>query len=228
MASPPPAKKSKASHDSSFYLDCTPVVFQVEDTLFRFPRQAIMESSIVFREMLTVPPSPANEGEGTCDENPIVLQDSKDDFTALMDYLHPYIKGHIKEIDQWISILKLAHKYQMDLVFDHAIEQLEDQKDDLEPLQLFVLARDFSEDLETCEEWKNDALYAFITRNYPPSLSEATELGMELSVAIFRVREFCDREGHQLGSITKEEAVESINDMLTKTENEGYWPPSEG
>lgn len=60
-------------------IDITPLhqVYQsskVEDTLFKVHRYFFMRESIVFRDMLSFPAAADMIAEGTCDENPIFLE----------------------------------------------------------------------------------------------------------------------------------------------------------
>ena len=63
-------------------------VAQVEDCLFRVPREPLEEESTVFADMFLLPQGEQVIVEGQSDENPIVLQGiEKDEFEPLLKAL---------------------------------------------------------------------------------------------------------------------------------------------
>ena len=63
-------------------------VAQVEDCLFRVPREPLEEESTIFADMFLLPQGEQVMVEGQSDENPIVLQGiEKDEFEPLLKAL---------------------------------------------------------------------------------------------------------------------------------------------
>ena len=67
---------------------------QVEDTLFTVHTYFLVAHSPVFKDMLQV--AQANEGEGSSEDNPIILEDiPARDFDMLVRVLYtPYVEHH--------------------------------------------------------------------------------------------------------------------------------------
>ncbi|KAI6113531.1 hypothetical protein EV401DRAFT_1982808 [Pisolithus croceorrhizus] len=114
--------------DDEFYM--TFVTLQVEDCLFRVPRQTLEAQSPVFRNMFSMPPPPDVEVEGLSDEHPIVLPEpvKARDFKRLLKVLLPtgvfsprLPKG---DHDAWISVLKLSRMWEMEEPYSLALRNL--------------------------------------------------------------------------------------------------------
>ncbi|KAF8627642.1 hypothetical protein AX15_004336 [Amanita polypyramis BW_CC] len=100
-----------------YYLQDGNVVIQVEDTLFKLDLSMLHAKSPVFR--IIVPPV---YGGRTCymgfdDEHPFVLREiSATDFERLLWVLYPLndTKKRPTTVEEWLSILKLSTKFQID------------------------------------------------------------------------------------------------------------------
>ncbi|KAK0241277.1 hypothetical protein EDD85DRAFT_934305 [Armillaria nabsnona] len=89
------------------------VVLQVEDTLFRIPKQHLVGKSEAFDSMLSLPQG-GSEPEGVSDDRPIQLSGIKKiDFERLLQVLHPmHNRDTMKQpelpVNGWVSVLALS------------------------------------------------------------------------------------------------------------------------
>jgi len=118
------ASRAVTRSHKSFY---TSVVLQVEDQLYMFPREILINASTVFRTIFMLPQGP-NSPEGTSDANLITLPCvRKDDFEHLLDFL----AGRLCWADRQdytfavlVSILKLSHMFDIPDGFSFAVGRL--------------------------------------------------------------------------------------------------------
>ncbi|KAF8627757.1 hypothetical protein AX17_006123 [Amanita inopinata Kibby_2008] len=76
------------SQNEEFYLECDPIVFRVEDELFKVPRQLFLHESSVFRDMVDMPICESKALDGNSDKNPLVLEGvQKNNFITLLKFL---------------------------------------------------------------------------------------------------------------------------------------------
>jgi hypothetical protein len=67
-----------------------PISLQVENELFKVPRQSFIQHSEVFRNMFSMPIPEGTEPDGFSDKKPLVLQGVEThDFIQLLRYLYP-------------------------------------------------------------------------------------------------------------------------------------------
>ena len=87
------------------------------------------------------------------------------------------------EIGEWLSILKLAHKWEMSTIFNFGIDAIRqlplDAVDRVVVCQRYNMGR----------EWGRKAYMDICTRPKPLGVAEAMVLGWEMSIAIAGVRE---------------------------------------
>ncbi|KAH8829922.1 hypothetical protein DL96DRAFT_1590940 [Flagelloscypha sp. PMI_526] len=207
---------SSKQRDTSFYLEDILAIFEVEETLFRVPLRKFLRYSPVFRGMLECTPEEGKEGEGQKDENPICLPDSREDFTALMKYFYPDVVGGPTTSNEWISILHLSHKYEMDEVHHEAHETLSIHFD-LEPLLKFTLASRYN----LPSTWTDEAVISLCRRPEGLSMEEAELVGLRYVVAIGRVREYERERELELRRKVKRPVVTELGDekVLKMVEN---------
>lgn len=66
------------------------VVWQVENTLFKIPRNGFEQESEVFRDMFSLPSGEDESLEGASDGNPIILEDVQAAaFRLLLQMMYP-------------------------------------------------------------------------------------------------------------------------------------------
>ncbi|KAJ7210502.1 hypothetical protein GGX14DRAFT_625811, partial [Mycena pura] len=130
-----------------YYLDCTSVIFKVEDVLFKVPRYLLERNSDTFASLFTLP-APAGshaQTEGQSDENPIVLEGiSSIDFQWLLTVLYPLdtlVNLSALAKDAWISVLKLSTQWFFLDARALAIQQLGGEA--MEPVERIVLAKQY-------------------------------------------------------------------------------------
>ncbi|KAF8515522.1 hypothetical protein BU17DRAFT_93561 [Hysterangium stoloniferum] len=118
---------SQPSHHTSYYFS-NPVIFLVEDQLFRVPAHMFESTSLIFRDMFSLAPGPSQEVEGQADGTPVRLEQvSVVDFERLLRLFYPMGPGSNLNFDmeEWCSIFHLADKWDMNDVRLHAIKTLD-------------------------------------------------------------------------------------------------------
>ncbi|TFK20803.1 hypothetical protein FA15DRAFT_673152 [Coprinopsis marcescibilis] len=129
-----------------------PIWFKVEDELFCVPRSGFAEAKdSVFDNMFSAPTSGVPV-EGRDKEHPIGLEDSKKDVICLLKYMYPTITHFVvktKTVDiqlkkeEWISVLKLATKWDMTDIRKTAIQSLSGSLYVLTSTEKLSLGREF-------------------------------------------------------------------------------------
>ncbi|TEB24875.1 hypothetical protein FA13DRAFT_1738887 [Coprinellus micaceus] len=146
-------------------------VFKVEDRIFRH--------SEVFEGMYLLP----STGEGTTDNNPIVLRGYKAaDFEALLMILYPSF--HLTK-EQWIGILRVARPWEMHKIREFAIKTLSTKPFDLAPVEKVTLARD-----HRVASWLVEGLTSLTLRETelsPDQLEEAVGLQTAFRIVSIQV-----------------------------------------
>ncbi|KAF5341244.1 hypothetical protein D9611_006149 [Ephemerocybe angulata] len=144
------AETTSAGRVEEFYWDT--VVFKVENSLFKVPRDQFIAQSEVFAGMFLVPRPVGDEqsAEGGSDSNPIVLEGYKaDDFKALLKVLYPSSSMVTQREDltksELASVLRLSTIWGMNKIRSHAIKQLSIEslaEAVLSPTEKITLARE--------------------------------------------------------------------------------------
>ncbi|KAF9030663.1 hypothetical protein BDP27DRAFT_1349036 [Rhodocollybia butyracea] len=153
-----------------FYFDC--VVFQVEDVLYKIPRAKLVDESKVFETMFSLPLGENNASEGLVDDNPIHLEQlAKKDWSDLVpDFT----------LDEWVSVLELATKYDMTNIRKGAIDRIAVFND---PARKVKIARRLR-------------IPSYFVPSLPLTPEEFTNLGMECAMKVISLRERCfDQSG---------------------------------
>jgi len=115
------ASGAKLRRKDLYYFDL--VVFQVEDALFKVPKNHFTTSS-VFATIFTLP-SGENDAEGTEDKPFILHGISEVDFESLLKLMYPPPLSNIKLTRQdWISVLKLCTMWEFTDMRERAIQEL--------------------------------------------------------------------------------------------------------
>jgi hypothetical protein len=176
----------------------------VEDTLFRVHRYFFTRESAFFRNKLPHPPPPGEFTKGTSDTQPFVLEDTLHvDFERfLWVFYNPWVFIFIAPflllmlinfrkyslydatIEEWTSVLKLAHIWDFIGVKELALRELEQLV--IPPLQKIVIYHSYGIDRHLLQA----AYTAFAIRDEPITLEEGQELGLETAIQLARAREF--------------------------------------
>lgn len=103
------------------------IILQAEDTLFKVYRGILSRESPFFRDMFSLPQTDVNAA-GRLEECPIIVVHDKADelksfLSAMLNYEY-HFNGHFDCID-YVTILRLATKYQAEILRRRAIETLQ-------------------------------------------------------------------------------------------------------
>jgi len=173
------------TRDETYYFR-DPVVFSVGDKLFRVPTYMLVESSPVFEKMLSLPSD--DRVEGRSDENPVRLEGiDPQAFKNLLRLLYPLksLSQATLATDEWLSILGLAKKWDMDDVIDLAVKNLADSERLKQPAMKVQLGRRYNH-----FPWVVDGLTSLCEQPEPMTLAEAEVLGLKDAVRVASVREW--------------------------------------
>ncbi|KAK0486271.1 hypothetical protein IW261DRAFT_1454674 [Armillaria novae-zelandiae] len=181
---------SSPSRSQDYYWES--IVLQVEDTLFRIPKQYLFGQSEAFDAMLSLPQG-GHEPEGTSDERPIQLSGiKKTDFEQLLQVLHPIdaTKQPELSINGWVSVLALASLWRM-TVRKSAIKHLTTNISQISPADRIVLGRKYS-----VAGWISSGYEELTSRLEAVSLEEGERVGWSTALRIEHIRElnFKDRQ----------------------------------
>lgn len=160
------------------------VSFQVQDVLFRVPRYMLETSSPILSKML--------EDVGPADP-PLLLPDiESDEFEHLLAFLYPLTPQLVSdsqnnisrrnEIQQWISILRLATVWDMQSIRMAAMEILSHSVRD--PMTKIALGKRYNH-----IPWLREGFTFLCVRPEPLSVVEASQLTKEDIIACAAARE---------------------------------------
>ncbi|KAH9006325.1 hypothetical protein EDB86DRAFT_2873206 [Lactarius hatsudake] len=202
MPSPSSNAGQRVPWHKEYYIHGGDAVFSVENTLFRVHRFFLTRDSSWFRERLPYPASPGETIKGSSDNLPLVLEDdiTKSDFERfLWVFYNPLVRLIIASryltyfsskyslydatIEEWTSILKLAHTWNCIEVKELAIRGLESLQ--IPALQKVVLYQRYDVDRTRLQT----AYTALTVRDEPITIEEGRELGLETSLLLARARE---------------------------------------
>ncbi|KAH9941619.1 uncharacterized protein BXZ73DRAFT_41670 [Epithele typhae] len=175
--------KRKIVRDA-FYYDT--VVFQVENTLFRLPRQKIANESETFRELLSQP------AQGSSDEEPIKLKRvTVADFRSFLAVLFPaprnreYNRPVSKSTEEWKSVFELASRWRFASIRAVAVRELEPKiEGQKNAIAWVLLARRCN-----VRSWLVYALTGLVKREQPLDAKDIDSLGVSTFMALMKLRE---------------------------------------
>ncbi|KAI9511474.1 hypothetical protein F5148DRAFT_950873, partial [Russula earlei] len=170
---------------AEYYIHGGDIIFRVEDVLFRAHRYFFTRDSAFFRRMLPHPPPPGEYAKGSSDNYPLVLEDTPQvDFERfLWVFYNPKYSLYDATVEEWSSILKLAHKWEFVGVKTLAIRELE--RLDIPPLRKIVIYHSYAIDRRLLQA----AYTAFTIRDKPITNEEGQELGLDTVLQLARARE---------------------------------------
>ncbi|KAG2039834.1 hypothetical protein BDR03DRAFT_825379, partial [Suillus americanus] len=164
---------------------------QVEDCLFRVPRDTLESQSDVFRDLFLLPVQ-ADKAEGCSDTDPIVLEGIlKEEFQSLMKVLYPMPLTRLppspdalpSTLEEWTGILKLSKMWSFTNVQEFAIQQMEPMLA-TRPLEKVALAQDYG-----VTEWLVPGLLQLARREEPVGLEDVRKLGLDTALKLADIRE---------------------------------------
>jgi len=187
-----PAATAKANsstnnspHHSQYYITGADLIVRVEDTLFRIHRYFLTRDSAHFRNKLPHPPSPGDSFTGSSDNNPLVLEDAlKVEFERfLWVFYNPKYSLYDASVEEWTSVLKLAHQWDFIEVKALAIRELENLS--IPPVPKIVLYQKYAIDRNLLK----NGLTALTIRDEPLTIAEGREIGLETALDLAKARE---------------------------------------
>ena len=160
-------------------------------------------------------PQPSNEAEaspeeGTTDDTAITIPHvTCKEFEALLDFFyyrfvlshHVYTglsplhlrestKEETRSIDQWVSLLSISSRFQLDRIRRRAISEIESHHPQLHAVDKVVLAVK-----QSVDPWLNPAYCDICERTEPLTDQEAEKLGAVTTARLARARELLRRSG---------------------------------
>ncbi|KZV89443.1 hypothetical protein EXIGLDRAFT_771791 [Exidia glandulosa HHB12029] len=177
-SSRPPARHA------SYYFEDGNTVLLVGDVLFRLHRTILSRNSTLFRSMLSLPQG-ADVTEGTIDEDPIILADyDPHDFELLLDMIYTSPTATmVKSLDDWRSILDIAHKLEVEWIHERAFAEM--ARMPLEPVDKVVIAQRFDDKRHLVRE----AYVVLVRRENALTIEEAQRIGLIDSTRLAHARE---------------------------------------
>ncbi|KAF5342860.1 hypothetical protein D9757_014327 [Collybiopsis confluens] len=205
--------------NSAFYFDF--VVFQVEQVLYRLPRHRFTEESSVFADMFALPQGAERLTEGSDNDNPIRLeQTQRKDWDCLLKLLfhrqaalpvlHPGLPEPNFGFDEWVSVLSLATRWEMNFIRETAIERIARFTNSAKKI---AVARQYQ-----VYRIILPSLVVLVGRTEPLSASEAADLGLECAMKIFSIRERCQDNSQGYNGFRQRKLA-----LDTSTPNSGNW-----
>ncbi|KAN0081373.1 hypothetical protein V8E55_008997 [Tylopilus felleus] len=183
---------SEIERDHQFYM--TLVTIQVENCLFRVPRQSLQSQSRVFRDMFSLPVS--GVAEGSSDDNPIRLEGvSEEEFRRFLDVsLSTTASSACEEttvttqqgsvFEMWFPVLKVAHMWQCDAIHKLAIKNMPYNQIDKTLGEKLKLAIQYD-----MPPWILSGVNVLAQRKEPLGMDDFACFGPELTLKVAAVRE---------------------------------------
>ncbi|KAI9568841.1 hypothetical protein HD554DRAFT_679149 [Boletus coccyginus] len=172
--------------DERFYM--TLVTIQVENCLFRVPRQPLESQSKIFRDMFSLPV--AEDTEGSSDINPIRLDRiQKKAFKRFLEVLlmGPAYEATTKPcplFEMWFPVLKLARMWECDRIHKYAIEKMPYNEIPKSPTEKVALAVQHN-----IQPWLLPGLNELAKRKEPLEMQDLEILGAEVTLKVAAIRE---------------------------------------
>jgi len=153
--------------------------------LFKVPLGCFANTGI-FGTIFTLPVAQDALVDGSDDEHPFKLHGIKQaEFRAFLGVLYPYDillrTANVSE-EEWISILKLSTMWEFSYARDLAIKELSGRA--MDPITKVLLARQYS-----IPKWLLAAYHELVNRKELVSCDEAQQLGLNVAIQIFHIRE---------------------------------------
>jgi len=174
----------RSRHHHFYFVDGT-VVLRVGNTLFKIHRHFLATHSPVFEGLFTLNnPSPT---EGIDDDHPIVLPgDDPVDFCRLLYIFYPnqpFITPQFTA-EQWLSVLILSTKYDMETIRQPTIAKLQVVSPRLDPIRQIAIARQYN-----CPALVDEPIRTLTDRTQQLTLEEIQGLPSEDLHTIIECRE---------------------------------------
>ncbi|KLO04673.1 hypothetical protein SCHPADRAFT_1003234 [Schizopora paradoxa] len=199
----PTSDSSSLEEDDLFH--CTLLSIQVENRIFRVPKELLETSSSVFKDMFGLPVRKNEAPDGERDSAPLTLEGiKKEDFRAFLSVLSslhyetvtkrgearkgtfviaslPLYEGLQKK--DWIAALRLSHMWDVENVRKKSIKVLEGDAT-VDMLQKLKLANELQ-----ITSWVRPAYQYLLTRAEDTKSSEVDWLDLDFTQRVARARE---------------------------------------
>jgi len=160
----------------TFYFDDGNVILNVQGVLFKIHKYFLIKYSPVFEDLFRMK-SPLSQPEGLSDQSPITLRgDDPVDFCRLFRLFYHDDPGNAVclNAEQWVSILILAHKYEMTLLLNTAVLKLQVANPRLDPVKQIKIARKYFRD-----ELINEPFKTLVARENVLSREEIAQMPLD-------------------------------------------------
>jgi len=168
--------------DDFFYFSS--VVFEVEETLFKVPRYGLPGDGAAFDAMF----ARGAGAPGASDDDPIRLDAdvSAADFRSLLKATYPPPGTSTADltIEEWMSVLKLAKKWDLVSIRDKAVSQSDAQIQQKTPAEKILLAKRY-----TVAKWLREGYTTLVSRKEVITDDETEKLGWETFGKLMKIRE---------------------------------------
>jgi hypothetical protein len=187
----PVQNNQRVVRHAEYYIHGGDVIFRVDNNLFRVHRYFFTRDSAFFRHELPHPPPPGEFTKGSSDNNPLVLEDiTIVDFERfLWVFYNPKYSLYDADVEEWTSILKLAHLWEFSGVKTLALRELE--RLEIAPLKKIIMYHSYEVDRDLLQA----AYIALTVRPEPITIEEGRELGLETALQLARARELARASG---------------------------------
>jgi hypothetical protein len=163
-----------------YYFDL--VVFQVEDALFKLPKNHFAASS-VFATIFTLPPG--EEGVEGTEEKPFVLQGIGEiEFECLLKVMYPPPLNAKLTRQEWMSVLKLSTMWEFTDIREMAIQELLKEDMGMQTIEKIECAKSFR-----VKEWLVEGYTELLKRAETITDEEGGRLGWETAAKLLLIRE---------------------------------------
>ncbi|KDR75486.1 hypothetical protein GALMADRAFT_226127 [Galerina marginata CBS 339.88] len=172
--------------DDVYYFDV--IVFKVENTLFRVPKNGFDVPGSFFETMFSLP-GPGENGEqleGTDDEHPLSLVGiSKAHFRGFLRVMYPF-KGSAFTYDEWLGALHLGTQWDFTDIRNKSIEALSTLIQNKSASEKILLAKEYG-----VKQWLLDGCSQLVTQTAALDLDQLCQSRLDaLTVArLLSIRE---------------------------------------
>jgi len=159
------------------YFEDGNIVLSVQTVLFKVHRHFLTEYSPVFKNMWALASVGPKDGDGSNDDNPILLNgDNPEDFSSLLQLFYHRTPGSAVSLTavQWRSVLAVATKYEMETIRQKAIQELKVANPPLDPVDQIIAARKYG-----CMDLAETPMKSLVKREQPLSIQEVVKLSPE-------------------------------------------------
>ncbi|KAG9312168.1 hypothetical protein JVU11DRAFT_7459 [Chiua virens] len=172
---------SKMQRHEDFYLRDGNICFMVENTVFRLHRYFFERESKYFQQLL----NPTGAGEDGSPDSPYTIRDvTSDEFAQLVwVWYNPGYSFSRKGKEHWLTVLRLATKWEFPEIRNLAIRQLE--RLDIEPVEKVFIYKCY----DVSSELLLPSYVSLCRRKSLPSPEEGRILTMETILRLASARE---------------------------------------